>query len=143
MGETVAIIGAGIVGTCTALELLRAGYRVEIYDAGGPGSGASFGNAGLISPDSVLPAAMPGTLRKVPGWLLDGRSGPLGLDLRYLAKAAPWLARFVWASREAKIPALSNALRALHGETFDLYRDLLGPADHADLLRRNGQNQPP
>ena len=141
MDDTVAVIGAGIVGTCTALELLRAGYRVEIYDSGGPGSGASFGNAGLISPDSVLPAAMPGTLQKVPGWLLDGRSGPLSIDPRYLAKAAPWLARFVGASRAAKIPALSTALRALHRDSFDLYRDLLGVGDTADLLRRNGQIQ--
>ena len=36
--------------------------------------GASFGNAGLLSPDTAVPIALPGMLRKVPGWLLD----PLG-----------------------------------------------------------------
>ena len=136
MDRTVAILGAGIVGTCTALELARAGYRVTVFDSGGPGAGASYGNAGLVSPDSVLPAAMPGTLRKVPGWLL--RNGPLRIDPGHAARIAPWLARFVLAGRRSRIPATARALRALHRDAFDLYRDLLGARDHADLLRRNG-----
>ncbi len=138
MTKTVAIIGAGIIGTCTALTLLRAGYRVTIYDEGGPGTGASYGNAGLISPDSVLPSAMPETLRKVPGWLMGGGDGPLSVDLRYLPKAAPWLTRFVRSGSAERVVAGSRAMRALHVDAFELYRDLLGPKDYAALLRRTG-----
>jgi|SRR6185369_6949132 len=45
----IAIIGAGIMGCCTALFLARAGYRVSLFDkASRPMSGASRWNEGKI-----------------------------------------------------------------------------------------------
>ncbi|MBM3629308.1 MAG: FAD-binding oxidoreductase, partial [Alphaproteobacteria bacterium] len=41
----VVVIGAGIVGACTALLLQRDGSRVTLVDKGAPGEGASLGNA--------------------------------------------------------------------------------------------------
>ena len=37
----IAVIGAGIVGVCTALYLQRDGHRVTLIDRLGPGEGAS------------------------------------------------------------------------------------------------------
>lgn len=42
----VAVIGAGIVGICSAAFLQREGYRVTLIDAEDPGTMTSFGNAG-------------------------------------------------------------------------------------------------
>ena len=67
-------IGAGVAGLSTALYLQRAGVAVAVIDPLPPAGGASFGNAGLLSPDTAVPIALPGMLRKVPGWLVD----PLG-----------------------------------------------------------------
>ena len=50
-----------------------------------PAGGASFGNAGLLSPDTAVPIALPGMLRKVPGWLLDPL-GPLSVKPSYFPR---------------------------------------------------------
>jgi len=37
--KSIAIIGAGIVGTASAFELQRAGYQVTVFDPEAPGEG--------------------------------------------------------------------------------------------------------
>jgi glycine/D-amino acid oxidase-like deaminating enzyme len=137
-GRAVAVIGAGIVGACAALSLQRAGQPVTLIDGQPPGSGASFGNAGMISPDFCVPMSVPGMLRKVPGWLLDPL-GPLAIRPAYLPTVLPWLLRWARAGRLDRVLAGSDALRALHGRAFDLYRELLGPEHFAALIRTTGQ----
>ena len=61
------VVGAGIVGVCTALELQRRDWRVTIIDRLEPGKGCSFGNAGILAAQAVVPVAVPGLLKKVPG----------------------------------------------------------------------------
>ena len=86
----VAVIGAGIVGVCTALYLQRDGHRVTLIDRAGPGEGASKGNASVIAGESCVPVATPGILKRVPGMLMDPL-GPLALRWGYLPRLAPWL----------------------------------------------------
>ena len=132
------VIGAGVAGLTTALYLQRAGEPVLVIDPLPPAGGASFGNAGLISADTSIPIALPGMVRKVPGWLTD-RLGPLSVDPRYLPRALPWLVRWVAASRESRVLKISDAMRALHSTTFDCWRELLGQAKFAELIRPLGQ----
>jgi glycine/D-amino acid oxidase-like deaminating enzyme len=136
--EGVAVIGAGIVGATTALYLRRAGHEVTVFDPLPPAGGASFGNAGMISPDSCTPIASPGMLRKVPGWLRDPL-GPLAIRPGYFVQALPWLLKWIAAGRFDRVIAGSDALRALHVPAFDCYRELLGTAHFNDLIRINGQ----
>ena len=46
----VAVVGGGVIGVCSAYYLARRGARVVLLDRDEIGRGASFGNAGLISP---------------------------------------------------------------------------------------------
>jgi D-amino-acid dehydrogenase len=62
MEQTITIIGAGIVGICCALSFQERGVRVRLIDRGAPGQETSLGNAGVISPWSIIPQAMPGVL---------------------------------------------------------------------------------
>ncbi len=134
----VAVVGAGIVGLASAVFLQRGGVRVTVFDALPPGGGASFGNAGLLSVESCVPIALPGMLRRVPGWLSDPL-GPLAVDPRYVVKALPWLLAWVRAGRMEKVLAASAALRALHSAGLEHYRALLGPEHFHDLIRTSGQ----
>ncbi|SHI36250.1 D-amino-acid dehydrogenase [Roseomonas rosea] len=136
----VIILGAGVAGLSTALPLLRAGREVTVIDPLGPAGGASFGNAGLLSADTAVPIALPGMLRKVPGWLTDPL-GPLVVRPGYLPKAAPWLARWIRAGRMERVHAISDAMRALHTPAFDDWRELLGAEGYSELIRRSGQVQ--
>ncbi|MFE1598959.1 NAD(P)/FAD-dependent oxidoreductase [Methylobacterium sp. ID0610] len=139
--ETTAIVlGAGVVGLSTALYLRRAGRDVTVIDPLPPGGGASFGNAGMISADTASPIAIPGMLRQVPGWLRD-RKGPLVVSPSYFPAALPWLLRWIREGRMDRVLAISDALRALHKDSFACWQDLVGPRLFGDLVRRSGQIQ--
>ena len=135
--RSVAVIGAGIVGTVAACFLRREGHEVTLYDRDAPGSGASFGNSGVLSPAAVMPVAMPGLVKKVPRWLLD-ETGPLYLDWRELPRLVPWLIAFLRAGREDRVRAISAALAALNGPTLDLLMPLLQEAGLDALVQRRG-----
>src|ERR1700761_5719464 len=112
------VIGAGVAGLSTALYLRRSGMQVAVIDPLPPAGGASFGNAGLLSPDTAVPIALPGMLRKVPGWLADPL-GPLSVRPSYFPRALPWLLRWVEAGRLSRVLAISDAMRALHRESME------------------------
>jgi glycine/D-amino acid oxidase-like deaminating enzyme len=132
------VLGAGVVGLATALYLRRLGVPTTVIDPLPPGGGASFGNAGMISADTAAPIAMPGMLRKVPGWLRD-RKGPLVIRPAYFPRALPWLLRWARDGRMDRVLAISDAMRALHRDAFACWQELLGPASFGDLIRRTGQ----
>jgi D-amino-acid dehydrogenase len=96
----VIVIGAGIVGTATARALQRAGHAVTLVDSGEPGKATSYGNAGFIAIDHVLPLARPSTLRRVPQMLMD-RNGPLTVHPPSIPYLLPWMARFALAAYSA------------------------------------------
>jgi D-amino-acid dehydrogenase len=137
MRKNITIIGAGIVGVATACYLRRDGHEVTIVDERPPGEYCSFGNAGILSPGSCAPQAMPGIVWNVPGYLADPM-GPLAVRWSYLPKAAPWLARFIANSRRAKVEKIADALRPLLKQTFDAYEPLVKDAGVGDLIRRTG-----
>jgi len=94
---SVIVIGAGIVGTATARALQRAGHAVTLVDSGEPGKATSYGNAGFIAIDHVLPLARPSTLKRVPQMLMD-RNGPLTVHPPSIPYLLPWMARFARAA---------------------------------------------
>jgi glycine/D-amino acid oxidase-like deaminating enzyme len=134
------VVGGGIAGVCAALEMRRSGLDVAVIDPLPSTGGASFGNAGIISADTAVPIALPGMLRKVPGWLANPY-GPLTVRKSYLPKAAPWLVRWMLAGRMDRALTISDAIRSLHREAWDVYRDILGQKGFADLMRPFGHVQ--
>lgn len=131
---TVTVIGAGIVGLCTARALLARGFDVSVVDPNLPGSGCSFGNAGVFAVWSCAPLSLPGEWKLAPKWLLS-RHGPLSIDWRRLPVLTPWLLQFVRAGRADKIAELSDAMFALYNSGFDHYQEILrGTGDEA-LIR--------
>jgi D-amino-acid dehydrogenase len=118
----VAVIGAGAVGVCTALELARAGASVTVLERGpGLASGCSAGNAGIVGAAHVLPLAGPGVLWEGLRWL--GRpDSPFGMRPR--PSLVPWLARFVAASDPRRVASARAALRALALESAAMHAEL-------------------
>lgn len=135
--RTVAVIGGGAVGVATASFLLRDGHDVVLIERDGVGEGASFGNAGVLAPSSVVPMSMPGTLAKVPGYLLDPL-GPLSIRWRYLPTLAPWLIRFVRSGTQARVRAQARALKPLLDDSYSAWHPLVRNAGAEGLIRRDG-----
>ena len=136
--DAIVVIGAGIVGVCTAWHLARRGAIVTLIDRDEPGLGCSYGNAGALSFGSVAPLAMPGVMRDALRMLLDP-AAPLRIPLSYLPKAAPWLWRFVRASRPNEVRRISKALSALLANSIERHVEILGEVGASDIIRRTGQ----
>ncbi|MBM3341366.1 MAG: FAD-dependent oxidoreductase [Betaproteobacteria bacterium] len=137
MPKNITIIGAGIVGIATASYLRRDGHEVTVVDMRPPGEYTSFGNAGILSPGSCVPQALPGVLSKVPGYLSDPL-GPLAIRPAHFIKALPWFLRLVLASRRSRVEQIADALRPLLQQTFEAYAPLVEHAKVSDLIRQTG-----
>lgn len=136
----IAVIGAGIVGAATALELLRDGHRVTIVEPGEVGGeqAASFGNGAWLSPASVVPMSMPGMWKKVPGYLIDPL-GPLTIRITALPRLLPWLTRFLLAGATVpRVEATARALSPLLSNSPAQHAKLAAEAGVPQLIRQNG-----
>lgn len=134
------VIGGGILGACCALELQREGHEVTLLEPGQPGGeqSASYGNGCWLSPMSVIPPAVPGLWRKLPGFLSDPL-GPLAIRWSYLPRVAPWLARYLLSGwTEARVARTARALRALLLDAPALHARLAEEAGVGSLIRRGG-----
>lgn len=136
-GMHIAVIGTGIVGTCTAAWLQRDGHRVTFVDPREPGEACSYGNAGSLSPSACLPVGMPGMWKRVPNWLLDPL-GPLTVRWRYAPMVVPWLVSMLRHSSRAEVTRIATALRSLLEPIFECYGPLIEAAEAEHLVRRSG-----
>src|SRR5919198_100035 len=132
----VVVVGGGIVGVCTALQLQRTGRSVTLIERGTPGEEASGHNGGSVSGD-CLPTGMPQVIRSLPRMLRDPRS-PLSIRWRSVPGLAPWLARFALASRTSRVDAIAAALGSLMSHAVDAYRPLIAGTDLKSLVDQRG-----
>ncbi|SUP13353.1 NAD(P)/FAD-dependent oxidoreductase [Vibrio alginolyticus] len=134
---TVAVVGAGVVGLCTALEAQRHGLQVTLLDKGLPGEGASFGNAGYLATELIDPLATKKTLSAAPRMWLEPK-GPLALPWKYLPQALPWLARFVRSASSARVEASRQALYQLNQAAVPAWQRCLADIGAEEYLVPSG-----
>ena len=96
--KSVGIVGCGIQGVCTGLQLIKKGIPVTIFDRNDPLSKefkpASYGNAGHFSPYAVLQLNRTDILYDVPKMLLSSY-GPLALKWNYVPKMFSWFYHYL------------------------------------------------
>ena len=130
----VIVIGAGIVGICCALSILETGKSVCLVDKSAPGQATSFGNAGVISPWSIIPQSVPGLWKKIPGMLLK-QNGPIAIRLSNLPKLIPWGIQFIKNGTAAKVAATADAMDYMNNANVALYRKHLEGTGHEALIQ--------
>jgi len=121
----VLVVGAGVVGLAAAIELLQAGRRVRVLDAGRVGGGSSHGNCGTITPSHAAPLAEPGRIAKALRWLLTP-DAPFYVRPRFDPALWRWFAHFAarcnagdWRQSMADKAALLKASRVLLKERVE------------------------
>jgi D-amino-acid dehydrogenase len=121
--QDVAIVGGGVIGVATAVELARRGAQVTVLERDRVGHGCSYGNAGWLTPSQAAPLANPAMLLKSFKWMLDPES-PLyiqpTLDPRFLR----WLIEFLLASRKARFQRGTAALVELCRVSTDMWEEV-------------------
>jgi D-amino-acid dehydrogenase len=135
--HNIAIIGAGMVGASCAHFLQRDGHKVTIFDPNAPGSGASFGNAGMISQSSVMPSSTPGLVKRVPKMLMDPQS-PLVLRWQYVPRLLPWLAGFLANSSRGRVERNCMAMGELFHHVMTAYDIVIRETGCGDLIQPTG-----
>ena len=115
------IIGGGIIGLCSAYYLQKEGHKVTIIDQSQMDSGASYINAGYLSPGHIIPLSAPGVMKKGLEWMFDATS-PLYIKPRLNLDFLKW----AWAFNKScnpnhvkkAIPAIKD-IALLSQELFD------------------------
>lgn len=137
MAGAVAVVGAGIVGLTVACRLQQEACEVVLLDPSADLDGPSYGNAGSLSPATVVPMALPGVMRQAACWLLS-RKGPLTVEWRHLPTMAGWLRRFSAAGTEVEANRIAAALAPLLQDAPGMYRAMLGGEAASRLILQDG-----
>jgi D-amino-acid dehydrogenase len=138
MARTDAIVlGAGIVGTSVALQLVKRGLSVALVDRGGVGEETSYGNSGVIEGSTILPPAFPSSLAALMRVALK-RASDANYHFSYLPKVAPWLFAFRAASQPKRIVETARLNRPLFARAVPEHEALMQEADATRYLRKTG-----
>jgi D-amino-acid dehydrogenase len=131
------VLGAGIVGTSTALQLQRRGRSVVLIDRRGAGEETSYGNTGIIQREGVVPYAFPRSLGLMAQYAFNLRP-EANLHWSALPSIAPWLYRYWRASTPEQLAAASRAARPLVERCVVEHEALMREAGIDGMMRRTG-----
>ena len=131
------VVGSGIAGVCTALHIQRTGARVAIVDAGAPGSGASFGNAGIVVNTKLTPV-FAGLTPRMLFSMLRNPASPLNVRWSRIAGLTPWFLKMLAHAGPAEVERITRALAALSRQGERIYSELWQEAAMGDLVVNRG-----
>jgi len=138
MGKNIIIIGGGIVGLCSAYYLQKEGHHVTVLDKGDITSGASFVNAGYITPSHIIPLASPGMIAKGIRMMFNS-SSPFYMKPRLDYEFLKWSWYFHKSSTQAKVERAIPIIKDINLLSQDLFADILNSADLGSFqLERKG-----
>lgn len=134
------VLGAGMVGVCTALALQERGQSVILIDRRTPGEETSYGNAGIIQMEAVEPYAFPHD----PGEILAAALG-LNDKVRWrptsLHRWAMPLLRYFINSSPSNHRRISTIYSGLIRKARDDHAALIEAAGVQEIVRRDGYRQ--
>ncbi len=122
--KKVVIIGGGIIGLCSAYYLQESGCSVTVIEKSTITSGASFVNAGFLTPSHFLPLAAPGMIRKGMQWMLNP-SSPFYVKPRLDLDFLKWSWLFYKSSTKEHVQQSITPIKNINLLSTELYQDLL------------------
>ncbi|UII76048.1 FAD-dependent oxidoreductase [Flagellimonas sp. HMM57] len=136
--KNVVVVGGGIVGLSTAYFLQREGHQVTVLDKGDITSGASFVNAGYITPSHIVPLASPGMISKGIKYMFNS-SSPFYMKPRFDLDFMKWAWYFKKSSSNEKVERAMPIIRDINLLSRELYEGIKSSGDLGDFhLERRG-----
>src|SRR5712671_1691506 len=114
----VIVLGAGIVGVSVALHLQKRNRDVVLIDRQGAGEETSYGNAGLIQREAVIPYTFPRELSVILSYAMNHRRDAV-YHLSALPRIAPWLFRYWQNATPERVERSARALAPLMAQCVD------------------------
>ncbi|MEQ8220471.1 MAG: FAD-dependent oxidoreductase [Arenibacter sp.] len=138
MEKDVLIIGGGIVGLCSAYFLQKEGHKVTVLDKSDITSGASFVNAGYITPSHIIPLASPGMISKGIKWMFNS-SSPFYMQPRWDTDFFKWSWYFHKSSTKEKVDLAIPLIKEINIISRELFTSIKNSGDLGDFqLERKG-----
>ena len=137
MKTEVLVLGAGMVGLSAALHLQQRGRGVTIIDRRGAAEETSYGNAGLIQREGVVPYMFPREWNVILRHALNS-STDSHYHLTALPQLAPWLFRYWRASTPEGRERSARALFPLVERCITEHEALMEAAGITGMIRRTG-----
>ena len=139
--KSVGIVGCGIQGVCTGLQLIKKGIPVTIFDRNDPLSKefkpASYGNAGHFSPYAVLQLNRTDILYDVPKMLLSSY-GPLALKWNYVPKMFSWFYHYLKNCNKKSMLHTAKYMHQILNLSLDAYEEIFKEIDTTNLVEKKG-----
>lgn len=132
------VVGAGMVGTSSALWAQKRGLKVLLCDPNLPGSGTSFGNACTLATYAVIPVNSPAVLRGLPK-LVFGKDSPLSVNVLHALRNPLWMLSFLANCRPARSDYIARQLAGIMGHADAGLNPLIAEAGAEDLIVNRGQ----
>jgi len=117
------IIGGGIIGLSAAYYLQKEGHQVTIVDQSNMDSGASYVNAGYLSPSHIIPLAAPGVMKKGIKWMFNSAS-PLYIKPRLDLDFLQWTLAFNKSCNTKHVEKSIPVIKEIALLSQDLYEDI-------------------
>ena len=135
----VIVLGAGMVGVGVALHLQKRGRDVVLVDKRGAGEETSYGNAGLIQREAVIPYTFPRGIGVILSYAMNNRRDAV-YHLSSLPRVAPWLFRYWQNAAPERIERSARAMAPLMARCVDEHDALIEAAGGTAgrLVRQNG-----
>ena len=123
MSKRVVVIGGGIIGLCSAYYLQKEGHEVIIVDKSNLDSGASYVNAGFLSPSHVIPSSAPGVMKAGLKWMFNP-SSPLFIKPRLDLDFLKWTLAFNKSCNASHVKRSIPVIKEISVLSQDLYSDI-------------------
>ncbi len=121
--SNVMIIGGGIQGRFAAYYLIKEGYQVSIIDPRTNEEGASFVNAGYLTPSHIISIANKGMIKKGIKWMFNS-SSPFYLKPRLERDFIDWLWKFYQSSTPTKVEKAIPVIEDINLLSKELFQDI-------------------
>ena len=120
------------MGLCCAYYLNKEGHRVQVLDKSAMDRGASYVNAGYLTPSHIIPLASPGMMAKGIKWMFDS-SSPFYLKPRLDPNFLKWAWQFHRSSTTAKVNRAIPIIAEINILSKELYQELYDSGDLGDF----------
>jgi len=136
VARRVVIVGAGVIGLCTALECAQRGFHVSVVERNAAQrDGCSYGNTGMVVPSHFVPLAAPGAVALALKWMWNPAS-PFYVRPRLSAELAGWGLKFWRAASDAHVQRAGPLLCSLALASRAQYEALAGQANDFEFEQR-------
>ena len=130
----IAVVGAGIIGICSAYFLNKSGFKVTLIDKNEPGSMTSYGHACTFADYACIPVNSPDLFREIPSMLLRS-DGPLAVDFLYTIRNLSWVMKFLQNCTTKKVKYISNSLGNLLNNASTSYDEIFSDVDVSQYIK--------